>query len=80
MGSSLLVDIAGWIGSIGVISAYALISTKRVDGRSLSYQLLNLTGGILLVINTVYYGAYPSTLVNLVWIGIAIYALARILR
>jgi hypothetical protein len=54
-----------------------LVSTNRLRGDSVAYQLLNLAGGVFLVINTIYWGAYPSTFVNLVWIGIAIFALAR---
>jgi len=60
-----------------VIVAYVLVSTNRLRGDSVAYQLLNLAGGVFLVINTIYWGAYPSTFVNLVWIGIAIFALAR---
>jgi len=33
---------------------------------------------VLLVINTVYYHAYPSAFVNVVWIGIAFAASLRI--
>ena len=31
----------------------------------------------MLLTNSFYYGAYPSAGINVVWIGIAIYALAR---
>ncbi|MEM9327139.1 MAG: hypothetical protein AAGA85_15835 [Bacteroidota bacterium] len=75
MSTRLLVDILGWIGSFEVIIAYGLISSKRVDGQSVMYQLLNLTGAILLIVNTVYLEAYPSAFINIVWVGIAIAAL-----
>ena len=76
----LLVDIIGWIGSIEVILAYGLISYHKITAKSMGYQLLNLTGGAFLVINTVYYGAYPSTAINVVWLVIASFAIASILR
>ena len=78
MSQQLIVDILGWIGSVEVILAYGLISAKRVDASSQFYQWLNLTGAILLIINTVYYGAYPSTFINLVWVFIALAALYRV--
>lgn len=72
-----VVDIAGWVGAIVLLAAYASVSTRRMQGDSPIYQVLNLLGGACLVINTVYYGAFPSAVVNLVWIGIAVYTLAR---
>jgi hypothetical protein len=71
----LLLDIAGWLAAGLLLAAYWLISTKRVLGDSLGYQSLNIAGSILLMANTAYYGAYPSAFVNLVWLGIALYAL-----
>jgi hypothetical protein len=75
-----LVDIIGWLGAASLLVAYALVSTKRLEGNSIAYQLLNLAGGLFLVINSSYYGAYPSVAVNVVWIGIAIFAIAGALR
>ena len=74
----LFVDVIGWIGSVEVILAYALISSDKVDSKSTVYQVLNLTGGIFLIINTIYYGAYPSTAINIVWVVIAVVALWQI--
>lgn len=75
--AQMLIDIVGWLGALALLAAYGMVSAKRLQGNSPSYQLLNLFGGICLVVNTVYYGAYPSSAVNLVWIGIALYTLAR---
>ena len=70
----LVLDIAGWVAAGLLLAAYWLISTKRVVGDSVGYQALNIVGSILLMANTAYYGAYPSAFVNLVWLGIALYA------
>lgn len=77
MDATLIVNIIGWLGSAAVIVAYVMVSTNRWRGDAVAYQLLNLIGGVFLALNTVYLGAYPSTIVNLMWIGIAIFALAR---
>ena len=75
MDTNIFIDVLGWIGALLVTFAFFLVSTRRAAGDSLRYQLLNLTGGVLLIINTVFYGAYPSSVVNLVWVGIAIFAI-----
>ena len=77
MNAQRLIDILGWIGAICLLLAYFLVSRKKLAGDSLNYQLLNLVGGALLTINSLYYGAFPSVAVNVVWIGIAIFTLSK---
>lgn len=80
MDTTLIVNIIGWLGSAAVVIAYALVSTNRVNGDSLLYQLLNLVGSIFLIVNTAYLGALPSAFVNAMWVCIALYALWQIGR
>lgn len=75
----LWIDIMGWVGSIEVIIAYFMISTHRIDANNIYYQLLNGTGAILLIVNTVYYGAFPSTFINIVWLVIAAHAIIKMI-
>ncbi len=77
--NDVLINILGWIGAIALLVAYALISARRVEGDSTGYQLLNLVGSILLMLNTLYYEAYPSSFLNLVWMGVALYALRKVI-
>jgi hypothetical protein len=74
-----LIDVIGWIGSIEVIAAYALNSYQQLSSDSIIFQVLNLTGGIFLIINTIYHRAYPSAFINVVWVIIASIAIGRIL-
>jgi len=80
MDIALFINVIGWIGSAAVLLAYALISVKRVQGDSVVYQILNLVGSVCLLSNTIYWGAYPSSFVNIVWTGIALFALIGIAR
>ena len=75
----LWIDIIGWIGSFEVIIAYFLISAHRIDANNIYYQILNGTGAAFLVINTIYYGAYPSTFINIVWLLIAGVAIIKMI-
>ena len=76
----IAIDIVGWLGAGGVLAAYALVSTGRIAAASFSYQWLNLVGAAGLAINTFYYMAYPSAALNLVWGGIALYAIGNLIR
>lgn len=76
----LLVDAAGWLGAGALLTAYFLVSTRRVPGDGLAFQLLNLAGGAGLLINGVYYGAWPSAGLNTVWVVIGLTALTRTRR
>jgi len=76
----LFIDIIGWIGSIEVIAAYGLNSYQKIKSNSLVFQLLNFTGGIFLIANTLYYCAYPSAFINVVWVVIASVAMIQLIR
>lgn len=73
----LLIDILGWVGSAEVIAAYGLKSYQKIPSDSNLFQVLNLTGAIFLIANTMYYGVFPSTAINVVWVVIAVLALIR---
>ncbi len=77
---NLLIEILGWLGSIEVVAAYGLNSSQRLKSDSLTFQLLNLTGALFLIINSVYKEAYPFTFINSVWTVIALVAIVGIVR
>ena len=70
-----VIELIGWAGALAVLLAYGLLSAEKVSSRSWSYQLLNIGGAIGLVINSSWNGAIPSAVVNMIWIGIGVYAL-----
>lgn len=72
-----IVDIIGWIGTILFLVAYALVSAKKVEADSWSYQGMNLIAGIFLTINTLYLQAYPSAGLNIAWLLVAAVTLGR---
>lgn len=74
----VLVDVLGWIGAASLLSAYALVSSGRLSGRGLGFQVLNLVGAVGLLVNGVYHGAWPSAGLNTVWLVVGVVALARL--
>jgi len=77
MPTQLVIDIIGWIGAIALLLAYGAVSRGMVSGRSLSYQALNAFGSAGLLLNSTYYHAFPSTFVNVVWVGIAVVTMVK---
>ncbi|MCX6066526.1 MAG: hypothetical protein NT121_12350 [Chloroflexi bacterium] len=75
--TTFFIDAVGWTGAALVLIAYGLLSIRWMDGNSYSYQALNVTGAIMLVINSYYLKAYPSVGVNAAWVGIAVLTLFR---
>jgi hypothetical protein len=69
-------DTIGWLGAAALLVAYAMVSSRKMEADSASYQLLNIVGSLLLVGNTIFYRAYPSSFVNLIWAGIAVFSMA----
>ena len=74
----IFIEIIGWIGAVEVIIAYALNSNGKLKSDSIVFQLLNLTGALFLIANTLYNESYPSMVINIIWTAIAIFALIRI--
>lgn len=77
MNIKLLIDILGWTGSVLYLLAYALVSLKRTEGDSLLYQGINIFAGTLLVIYTLYLGAFATTGLNAAWVIIGLFTLGR---
>lgn len=73
----ILINVAGWIGMALLIGAYALVTAGWLHGPGLTFQLMNLIGGGALMVNSAYYGAWPSAVLNLVWVAIGLVGLTR---
>jgi hypothetical protein len=65
------------VGVVALLYAYWLVSAQKMRGDSWAYQGMNLVGAILVLVNSWYYGAYPSVGVNAAWIAIGVYTLAE---
>jgi hypothetical protein len=76
MNNHVWFDAIGWAGAAALLVAYAMVSSKRLEGNSTAYQFLNIVGSLLLAANTIFYRAYPSSFVNLIWMGIAVLSIA----
>jgi hypothetical protein len=72
---TLFVGLAGWAGAIVILASYLLLSARRLSGNSATYHVMNLLGAAGIAANSGWNGALPSAVLNVIWAGIAIYAL-----
>jgi hypothetical protein len=75
--TTTFVDAAGWIGAMLILGAYALNSSGKLLSHSLVYQWMNIVGAAGLIINSGWNAAWPSVGLNVIWVCIGVYAVAR---
>jgi len=73
----LAVEVIGWVGAALILGAYALLSAGKLRAESLTYHLMNILGAAGFVVNSGWNGALPSAAMNVIWIGIGVYALRQ---
>jgi len=78
--TDMTANVFGWIGASALLIAYGLISAGRMTADERKYQGLNVFGCVGLIVNSTWYGAYPSAALNIIWIAIAGIAFAKIIR
>ncbi|HEV7612513.1 MAG TPA: hypothetical protein VGO37_11590 [Steroidobacteraceae bacterium] len=71
------VEICGWAAALLILGSYGLLSFGRLSARSPIYQWMNILGALGFIINCTWNRAWPSVALNVVWMGIAVYALRR---
>jgi hypothetical protein len=76
----MIFEVIGWLGTVFILLAYLLVSIKKIEPTSKIYQALNLFGALGVGANSLIHRAIPSVGINLAWIFIAVYALARSIK
>ncbi len=73
----MLFDIIGWIGMILVLIAYILLSNNKINN-GITYQVLNLLGGICMAIGLFPKNAWFSFSLQIIWSLIAVKTIIKI--
>jgi hypothetical protein len=71
------VEVIGWVAAALILGSYALLSTGQLRARSFTYQLMNVVGAAGFVVNSGWNGALPSAAMNVIWMGIGVYAVLQ---
>lgn len=72
-----IIEIIGWIGAILIVGSYFLNINGQLKSTSTAYIISNLIGGIFFTLNTFIHRAYPSMIVNIIWVLIAVAAILK---
>lgn len=76
---NLVLECLGWAGSLIVVTVYALNSYQKIKSDSFAFYLFNVSGGILLIIYSLYKSAYANIFINAVWVLIAVPPLIKLM-
>lgn len=78
MDKKILFQAFWWYGTCAIIAAYYMVSFGILDVQSISYQILNITGALWIVIISYIKSAYQPMTLNLVWFVIGVIALVKL--
>ena len=70
-------EVVGWIGAVLILTAYGLLTAGKLTAKNPAYQWMNVVGALGFIANSSWNGAWPSTALNVVWMGIGGFALWR---
>ncbi|WP_088354238.1 CBU_0592 family membrane protein [Polaribacter haliotis] len=73
-------EIIGWIGSALFIVSYFLLSINKLKADNIPYQLMNILGGLCLVVSAYSTKDRPNLFTNVVWMFIGLFAVIQILK
>jgi hypothetical protein len=73
-------DLLGWVGALGILIAYGLLTIGRWPSESLRYQGANAAAALALIIWAVSISAWQSVLLNVVWAAVGLVGVIRALR
>jgi len=76
---ALIRESIGWYGTVAIVLAFALVSFEALRPTSLVYQILNGTGALGIVYISYKKHAYQPEVLNIIWAGIAGFAILKLL-
>ncbi len=71
------VEVVGWVGAVTILASYFLLTAGRLTAKDPAYQWMNVIGAAGFILNSGWNGAWPSAILNVVWVGIGLTALIR---
>ena len=74
---SIVADLVGLSGTALVVGAFFLLQLERLNPKKLTYNLMNLSGAILLLISLCINFNLASFIIELFWIGASVVGIVR---
>ena len=79
MSKSTGIEIFGWYGAIGLLTAYTLLSFNILSSENIWYQIINVTAALGIVVVSFHKNNYQPGVLNIVWAIVGLVALVKIL-
>ena len=70
-------DLAGNIGVVLMVIAYLLLQLDKLSSSAVSYSLLNAVGALLVILSLIYHFNLSAFLMEVFWLLISLYGLAK---
>lgn len=70
-------DIVGFCGAVAILLAYFFLQAKKMSPDGLLYSVLNLVGALLILFSLAYAWNLTAVLIEVVWLGISLFGIAR---
>ncbi len=77
---ALLFDIIGMTGTFLVVGAFFMLQLEKASPDSLTYNMMNLTGAILLIISLCYNFNLASFVIELFWIAASLIGIYKYVK
>ena len=79
MKKEVIYEILGWLGMLLLLGGYTGLSFEFFEEESLTYILMNLFGAGFIALNAWRQKDNPAAVLNIIWMGIAVVSLGRII-
>ena len=76
--ATFTLELLGWIGAALIILPYFLLTEQKLKSNSVEYQAMNLIGSVLVGFNAYFNRAYPSLVINAIWVIIALFGIEKL--
>ena len=72
-----MIELAGWVGALGLLFAFVASSLGKLDNQGTPYHIINLICALLLIVNATSNSAYPFVVINTFWSLMSAYAITK---
>lgn len=79
-GIEIFYNVLAVIGSVLLLFGFYRVNIGRWTNKSFWYELDNVIGAALIIVYQIYYHAFVSVVVNLIWAGVAVVGLSVFFR
>ncbi len=74
-----LISLFGWYGVLAIVLAYTLSNFNLIETTNINYQILNITGALGIVTDSLNDKDYQPVVLNIIWMLVGLVALFNII-